>query len=267
MMHYVAGKPRIERHIIDTYFYLRLGMGLLALAFPLVLSLGGFFLDIPLQESMSDYYHTGMRNIFVGVLFAIAFSLWRYKGFTKKEDRALDLAAFLAIGVALFPTGADWSLGNSIDCSQKEMVALCSYLEQRFKPYTNSIPHGICAILFFASIAYVCWFRAGDTLYLMDQERQRTYKAFYKAMGVWMVVASAVAGALLMFLHVSLPGSKNYTVFVVELSAIWAFAFYWLGKTREMHQTNADTCYTPPEMRSVPKATPADLIKPSWDKT
>ncbi|MEA3369135.1 MAG: DUF998 domain-containing protein, partial [Candidatus Ratteibacteria bacterium] len=56
-----------------------------------------------IQESISHYYHTGMRDVFVGALCAVALFMFFYSGYDKWDDWAGNAAGFFAIGVALFP--------------------------------------------------------------------------------------------------------------------------------------------------------------------
>jgi hypothetical protein len=74
------------KSIKATYRLLRLGLGWTAIALPLTLWLVGLARGIPLQGSMSAYYHTDMRDVFVGVLFAAGAGLFLYRGFSKIED-------------------------------------------------------------------------------------------------------------------------------------------------------------------------------------
>ena len=75
------------------------------MALPFALALGGMLLyQLETQDSISGYYHTGMRDVLVGTLCAIGVFLWGYKGFDWRDNRASDIAGFSAIGVALFPT-------------------------------------------------------------------------------------------------------------------------------------------------------------------
>jgi len=53
---------------------------------------------------MSAYYHTAMREVFVGILFAVGAYLYLYKGFSAVENIALNLAGTFAICIPLFPT-------------------------------------------------------------------------------------------------------------------------------------------------------------------
>ena len=90
------------KHIIDTYFSTRFGIGVIGIAFPIILWLIGLKFGVPLQGSISAYYHTPMRNVFVGILFAIGASLFLYKGYGTTEDFVLDAAGILALCIDLY---------------------------------------------------------------------------------------------------------------------------------------------------------------------
>lgn len=97
-----------------TYRYVRMGM------VGAVLLLGTSVLlehhDAPngcWQTSISAYYYTPARAIFVGALLAIGLSLIVIKGSSILEDAALNVAGMLAPVVALVPTsdlGSCWSI-------------------------------------------------------------------------------------------------------------------------------------------------------------
>src|SRR5262249_41053665 len=80
--------------------------GYLGIALPFVLVLGQVVLRcLPVvQDSISAYYHTDMRNILVGDLCAIAVFLVACKGYSPVDAIFGDLAGICAVGVALFPT-------------------------------------------------------------------------------------------------------------------------------------------------------------------
>ncbi len=91
--------------LVISYLTLRRAVGTIGMAFPFVLAIGAVALEgAALQDSISDYYGTAMRNVFVGLLFAIALFLYSYRGYEKVDERAGKVACFSAIGVALFPT-------------------------------------------------------------------------------------------------------------------------------------------------------------------
>ena len=87
-----------------TYRYVRLGMigavGFLVAAILIERSK----VDGCWQTSISAYYYTPARAVFVGVLLAIGLSLIVLKGSTPEEDLCLNTAGMLAPLVALVPT-------------------------------------------------------------------------------------------------------------------------------------------------------------------
>jgi hypothetical protein len=98
--------------VIKTYRYLRLGMVgavvLLAASIGIERSKVGCW-----QTSISAYYYTPVRAIFVGSLMAVGLSLIVYKGRGRGEDLCLNFAGMLAPVVAIVPTknvGTCWSI-------------------------------------------------------------------------------------------------------------------------------------------------------------
>ncbi len=91
-----------------TYLHLRLGILLLVLL--LVVSVAARIATdghACIQHSVSAYYFTPVRPVFVGVLCAVGASLIVYKGNTAFEDAALGASGFLAFVVALIPPPLD----------------------------------------------------------------------------------------------------------------------------------------------------------------
>jgi hypothetical protein len=235
----------LSKQIAATYRMLRLGLAVLAFAFPLLLFFGGYFIGkLPLAGSMSAYYHyhalkpplphTGapdqsasvpgaaekdmpgqgvMRNIFVGILFAVGGLLFAYQGFSRREDFALNFAGIMAWGIALFPM--NWPEGT--------------------RDSSFSL-HGAFAISFFVCIAYVCIWRAKDTLSLIaDDAMRKRYLWTYKFLGWVMVIFPFLAWAI-----ISLSPWRKWVIFFVELAGIYIFATYWIIKSNEAYKTKMD---------------------------
>ena len=94
--------------LVFSYLELRKAIGILGMVLPFVVSLGAWlFFQEGIQRSISAYYHTGMRDVFVGTLFAIGFFLLSYKGYERSDAIAGDLGCLFAVGVALFPTAPE----------------------------------------------------------------------------------------------------------------------------------------------------------------
>ena len=89
-----------------SYLALRNAVGWIGIMLPFTLMLGVFLIyngDLTLV-TISQYYYSGMRDIFVGALCAIALFLFFYRGYDKWDDRFGNIAGFCALCVAWFPT-------------------------------------------------------------------------------------------------------------------------------------------------------------------
>jgi hypothetical protein len=200
---------RLRVHMFKTYDWLRIGLAVLAIALPLLLLMFGG----PRLESMSAYYRAEpagwfvSRDWFVGILWAVAALLIVYKGYDRREDRALNLAGIFAIVVALVPTDPD------------------------ARTYFGLVTiHGAAAVLFFVCLGYVAIRRSSDTLKLFSSvEKQKSYGRAYKLIGAMMVGATVLAVVL-----GKLPGRRPTATFVTEWVAIYSFALYWLVKSYEL---------------------------------
>jgi hypothetical protein len=88
---------------LKTYRYLRIGM-----VGAVVLLAASIWIEASkancLQTSISAYFYTPVRAIFVGAMFVVAWSLIVYKGRGLMEDSFLNLAGMLAPVVAIAPT-------------------------------------------------------------------------------------------------------------------------------------------------------------------
>lgn len=97
---------------LKTYRYLRMGMVGLVLALALSILLERLEVDC-WQTSISSYYYTPARAVFVGGLMAVGVSLLVIKGSTRREDVMFNIAGILAPVVGVVPTssvGECWSL-------------------------------------------------------------------------------------------------------------------------------------------------------------
>lgn len=94
------------RDFVLTYRYLRVTM------IAVLLMLGASVLWQGVQAdcwlgSVSAYYYTPVRNVFVGALFVFGAALIAYHGSTPEEETVLNLSGFMALVVALVPTVPD----------------------------------------------------------------------------------------------------------------------------------------------------------------
>lgn len=216
----------LRDHITGSYFSARVGIAAIGIALPVLLWLGGLALEGEgLRDSMSAYYYSPtLRDVFVGALVAIGSFLYLYKGFSSKENVALNMAGLLAIAVAIVPTAPPGVTAGPVTL------------------------HGVLALLFFLCIAYVSVFRASDTLSLIrDTSRARRFQRLYRILGMGMIVSPVAAAVLTVLVE---PGAFK---FFLEAVAVWIFAAYWLVKSREMKLTHAERLALDGKLRAALK--------------
>jgi len=97
--------------ILNTYRYLRAAM--IALLVMMLFAVGYQWWwensHACLLGSISAYYFTPARTVFVGSLFALGTCLIAYKGHSDAEDVLLNFSGFMAFVVAMVPTARDTS--------------------------------------------------------------------------------------------------------------------------------------------------------------
>ena len=213
------GPETLRDHVLGSYFTLRWGLAIAAISFPWLLAgVAKLWRSIPMQASVSAYYHAGdgtMRNAFVGVLFAIGAVLYIYKGFSRAENIALNLAGILLVIVALSPM--EWNCRS--ECARLSL-------------------HAVAAVLFFLCIAYVAWWRAKDTRRLLDPKLSARYRKLYRGCGVALVVSPLAAVAVNAFAQ--RLGQTSSIVFYIEALAAGIFGVYWIIKGWELKESCAD---------------------------
>lgn len=88
-----------------SYLALRKAVGWIGILLPFVLLLGLFliFHDRNLPPSISHYYYTGMRDVFVGAICAVALFLFFYSGYNEWDNWMGNVGGLFALGVAWIP--------------------------------------------------------------------------------------------------------------------------------------------------------------------
>lgn len=99
------GSYRFKIHT-HSYLALRKAVGIIGILLPFAMMLGvsTIFGSDVLQDSISHYYYTGMRDVFVGALCAVALFMFFYAGYDWRDDWLSNFAGIFALGVAWFPT-------------------------------------------------------------------------------------------------------------------------------------------------------------------
>ena len=99
-----AAQENAPAPLIMSYLLMRLLIGVIAVLLPFILILANWAIGHGFAASMSGYYYTPMRNIFVGTLCAIGVFLVSYDGYDLPDRIITDLAGLRTICIAFLPT-------------------------------------------------------------------------------------------------------------------------------------------------------------------
>ena len=203
-------KSESVHNMVVSYIVLRRFVGVMGMALPFILWSGGYFLfEEGLQDSISSYYHTSMRDVFVGFLIVIGVFLLSYKGYEKKDDRAGDICCIAAIGVALFPTK-----GGNCEVAMHSLIGTS----------TSNILHFCFAGVFLCTLAYfalVLFVKSKGVVTPLKKHRN----IIYRFCGTTIILCIISIG--LVFLFYDYAGKA---VFWLESIAVIAFGISWVIK-------------------------------------
>jgi hypothetical protein len=195
--------PAHEEQVIS-YLILRRAIGILGVLFPLLLAVlcasAGSCSGI--EDSISAYYHTDVRDLFVGILFTIGWFLYSYKGPDRIDNILANAACGFALGVALCPT--------------RSPVAALQTM------------HFVCAVGLFLLLAYFSLFlftKHGPSMTAQKRTRNRVFR-------ICGYVMLACIALIALYAALGAPAALRSwkPVFWLESIALWAFGFSWITK-------------------------------------
>ena len=203
--------------LVVSYLGVRRAIGAVGLLLPVVLGpVGWLVFGIGIQDNMSSYYHTGLRDVFVGAMCAIGVFLFCYRGYDWIESWTANFGCLSALGVALFPLDA-----GSDPLYQRSVLG-----------YLHTVSGGA----FFLTLAFYSLYHfpssQGAKRELAPHEAERNF--VYRASGVVILIAMAAMGAYLFLAPDGLKRRLNDVNFLFwgEWVAVWAFSAAWLTKGR-----------------------------------
>ncbi len=203
--------PAPGNPMVLSYLELRTAVGIVGIALPFVLALGmvvqGFH---GLESSLSSYYYTDLRNVFVGSLCIIAAFLASCRGYDLRDEIGGWLAGGCALGVALFPTTPD---GGAT--TEEKIIGIIHYT---------------FAGILFLTLACFCFFLFTQTNPNLRPTSQKLKRNIVYVVCGWIMIACI---ALMILFNV--PAISNLVqcssrTFWLESTAIVAFGVAWLTK-------------------------------------
>lgn len=231
-----SADPDSARYV-RSYLIMRTAVGAIGVILPFALMLidGLWFGGEPFfRSSLSAYYYSGMRDVFVGALSALGIFLVTYKVAEINLDNTLSITAGIAVLiVALFPTGRP---GDSTSLTS---------LQDRLGESVVQCIHFTAAALFIASLAVLSY-------YFGEREGGRPPRPGRRSPKFWQtyhwICTGAIAAALAWCaVAVIFDSGPRESLLIGETVAVVAFGASWLWKGLEFdlldrrHAKQSDT--------------------------
>ncbi|MES2797237.1 MAG: hypothetical protein V4683_14795 [Bacteroidota bacterium] len=205
--------------LVISYLQIRKAVGFLGIFLPIILMLYSYLIGPcnEIQISLSQYYYTSAGNLFTGIICAISFFLFTYKGY-HSDNNAPRIASIFGFLTAIFPT------------NQKGLVCNFEISPYPFPDYFKDV-HTVAAALFFVVLAYISIRLFTKSGKKKDQTPEKEIRnKIYKACG-YTIIACLILMAIL-YLNESIKAylASYKPIFVLETIMLWAFGFSWLVK-------------------------------------
>jgi hypothetical protein len=214
-------------------------IGVIGIVLPLVLIAGeAFFLrgGVHVRGSLSAYYHTSMRDLFVASLCVTGFFLATYMAGTKTRDFWLSLVAGLAvIGVVFFPTMRPHLLPDAPRCGVTPMPEGCSSIQQQLGERLVASIHFTFAAIFILGLAAMCFvvFAKGEKDRTKRPEMAtKPWMATVQEACGWVILGAVALAVVGGFLNVTIW--ELTPLYLAEVISVWAFGVAWLLKARDL---------------------------------
>ena len=206
-----------DKPLVVSYVSIRRAIGFSGLFLPLLLGpIGYFVFGIEIQDNMSEYYHTPLRNGFVGILCALGIFLYCYRGYDWVENWTANLGCVFALAIAFCPLDE-----KSDPLSQSSLVGLA---------------HTAAGGAFFLVLGFYSFFHfptvRRNNIENEPHLQQRDF--VYRTSGIVIFLTLIAMGIYLFLLpaHAKEIANKYNALFWLEWIALWAFAAAWLMKGR-----------------------------------
>jgi hypothetical protein len=206
--------------MVISYLQLRFYVGVIGVLLPWVLIVGDEVIGHGLQPSLSGFYYTPMRNIFIGALCGLAVFFVAYRGYGKADTWITNIVGLCLIATALCPTTTPYGpdqrqviigdLHLFFACVAFALLAVMALRFAKGEPTPPNLP-------FWQAFGYAFGFTRAASA--------RTPR--------WEVITYRVCGfTILACIALIYPGSKiyEYSLLILETILMTAFGLSWFIK-------------------------------------
>ncbi|GAA4732964.1 hypothetical protein [Phytohabitans rumicis] len=227
-----------------SYLLIRIVLGFLGIALPIVFIIGEWLFlrgGVHVRGSLSAYYHSSMRDVFVAGLCVTGFLLLTYMA---AERRTPDfwisvLAGVAVIGVAFFPTWRPGLADGAPHCGTSPEPAGCSAVQQEIGEGLTATIHYTCAVIFILSLAVIAYLFSRRDKARNHEDRA----AMVQRICMWVIIGAVAFVAVGKLLDITI--GELTPLYLGEVLSVWAFGVSWLLAARDLPGKLIG--YTPPD--------------------
>ena len=197
---------------LRAYLSLRFAIGVAGILLPVVLLIGDFWLSgsPSARGSLSAYYHSGMRDVFVGTLVVTGAFLVTYRVVNHRPTNVITTVAGVAcIGVAFFPTEGE---------AGDPLTPLQAWLGEG----AVGAVHFVSAAVFIGLLGVISIYFAREA---KAKDPTSRWVAYHYACAAAIYAASAYV-----VVTKSTGAGDRYSLLIGETVAVLAFGASWLSK-------------------------------------
>jgi hypothetical protein len=210
--------------LVISYLLMRALIGVIAVLLPFVMIGIGWAIGHGFQPSMSSYYYTPMRNLFVGSLCAIGVFLVTYDGYDLADRTITDIAGLCTICIAFFPTTPGYRpTAEQVLIGHLHLTFACiafvllSVMAFRFAKREPTPP----GLTWWQQVKYAFGFTGQG-----NSQAPRWERVVYRVSGVVILVC--------IILVYPLSAVATYSLLVLEATMLVFFGLSWFVKGRKI---------------------------------
>jgi ABC-type branched-subunit amino acid transport system permease subunit len=210
----------INKSFVFSYLNMRKIIGILGISLPFCVIIFNLVENgFSIRGSISSYYYTNTRDIYIAIVSIISIYLISYKGYEKIDDIIGNLSGVFALGVVIFPT--------YFSTEYKTNVGIF-LLNDRI----SDIIHMTFAALLFLSLSYTSIFLFTKSRGGRVSKAKRKRNIVYRICGIIMLFSIVLIITYMVFLQKTII-SKIKPVLILESISLISFGISWLvkGKT------------------------------------
>lgn len=192
-------------------------IGVLGMLLPFICVGGAFLLsDIKIYDSISMYYYSNMRDVFVGILICVSFFLMTYKGYELIDNILVKVTGVFGICIALFPC-------ENLAYSKPVGIFMLSNR-------TTNYVHLISAVLFFLLLAINSIFRFTKSDTKVLRRTKKYYRNLvYRISGYIMIISLSILVLSTLIMNETMRIKSKVTL-ITEIVMLFGFGISWLVK-------------------------------------